>query len=270
MVNDVELFYETTGSGELLVLVHGSWGDARSWDSVVAPLAERFEVVALDRRGHSRSKDGVAPGSLRQDAEDLAALIEHLGGSRAHVVGNSFGGSVTLTLAAARPDLVASAAVHEPPLFAMLEDAEGDTGAELTAMDQAIAGVVELLEAGENAAGARQFVETVALGPGMWDRLGEAERETFVHNAPTWLDESRDQAGLSLDAAALAASRVPLLLTYGTESKAAFGAVVSELAIGAPAVEVRAIDGAGHVPQRTNPEALLAALFTFQDQLSRP
>lgn len=151
----------------------------------------------------------------------------------------------------------------------MLEDVEGDTGAELAATGRAIASVVELLEAGEDAAGARQFVETVALGPGMWDRLGDTDRETFVQNAPTWLDESRDPAGLSLDAAALAASDLPLLLTYGTESKAAFGAVVDELAILAPAVEVRAIDGAGHVPQRTHPEALVAVLFAFHDQLAR-
>lgn len=112
-------------------------------------------------------------------------------------------------------------------------------------------------------------METVALGPGMWDRLGATERETFVLNAPTWLDESRDPAGLWLDPAALAASDVPLLLTYGTESPPAFGAVVDKLKLLAPSAQVRAFDGAGHVPQRTHPEALVAVLFAFHDQLSR-
>ena len=97
-LNGVELYYETVGAGPRLVLTHGSWTDGSGWAPVVAALAERYEVVTWDRRGHSRSESGAGPGSRAEDAADLAALIEHLGGGPVHVAGNSYGAIVTLTL----------------------------------------------------------------------------------------------------------------------------------------------------------------------------
>ena len=55
VVNGVQLRYEVVGSGEPLVLVHGSWGDHHNWDLLVPLLVDRFQVVAYDRRGHSDS-----------------------------------------------------------------------------------------------------------------------------------------------------------------------------------------------------------------------
>jgi pimeloyl-ACP methyl ester carboxylesterase len=52
-VNGVHLYYERSGSGEPLVLVHGSWGDHLVWAAMAPLLAERFDVVSYDRRGHS-------------------------------------------------------------------------------------------------------------------------------------------------------------------------------------------------------------------------
>ncbi len=120
-VNGVELYYETMGTGDCLVLTHGSWTDGTGWDRVVGALAERYQVVVWDRRGHSRSQAGDGPGSRAEDAADLAGLIEHVGGQPVHVAGNSYGAIVTLTLVISRPELVATATVHEPPLWALLE-----------------------------------------------------------------------------------------------------------------------------------------------------
>ena len=103
--NGVKLYYEEAGSGQPLVLVHGSWTDLRSWDMVVPSLAERFRVVTYDRRGHSRSERPAGQGSVHEDVADLAAVIESLGLAPAHVIGNSFGGSIVLRLAAERPEL---------------------------------------------------------------------------------------------------------------------------------------------------------------------
>ncbi|MGH9110997.1 MAG: alpha/beta fold hydrolase [Acidimicrobiales bacterium] len=267
-INGVDLFFETTGRGDRLVLVHGSWGDARNWDMVVGSLAERFQVVTWDRRGHSRSADGQGAGSRHEDAADLAALIEHLGGGPAHLVGNSYGASITLTLVATRPELVASAAVHEPPLFALLEGTvDSDLAAALSATDRALASVVELLEAGDHPGAARRFVETVAFGPGAWEQLPESIRQVFVANAATYLDECRDPDGLSIDRAALAATTVPLLLTHGTLSPPLFPAVIGELATLVPHARVETITGAGHVAHTTHPQDWIATLLRFHDGL---
>ena len=87
-VNGVELAVEQSGDGDPLVLVHGSWGDRTGWVFVEEELAKQHHVVSYDRRGHSSSPP--ATGTRRDDEDDLAALIEHLGLVPAHIVGNSF------------------------------------------------------------------------------------------------------------------------------------------------------------------------------------
>lgn len=112
-INGAELYYELSGSGDPLVLVHGSWVDHTSWQLVVPDLARSFRVLAYDRRGYSLSERPLGQGSRREDEEDLAALVEALDLAPAHVVANSFGGSIALGLAARRPDLFRSLIVHE-------------------------------------------------------------------------------------------------------------------------------------------------------------
>jgi pimeloyl-ACP methyl ester carboxylesterase len=94
-INGVNIFLEEFGSGDPLVLVHGSWVDHMEWPFVVPLLSPRFRVVVYDRRGHSQSERLPAQGSVREDVADLAAIIERTG-APAHVVGSSFGASISL------------------------------------------------------------------------------------------------------------------------------------------------------------------------------
>ncbi len=75
-INGANLFYELTGSGDPLVLVHGSWVDHSSWQLVVPDLTRSFRVMTYDRRGHSLSERPLGQGSRREDEEDLVALME--------------------------------------------------------------------------------------------------------------------------------------------------------------------------------------------------
>jgi pimeloyl-ACP methyl ester carboxylesterase len=108
--------------------------------------------------------------------------------------------------------------------------------------------VVSLLTAGESTEGARQFVETIAFGPGAWMELPEQVRETFVSNAPTWLDEVHDPEALEIDLAGLRRCAAPALLTMGDQSAPFFPAVVNRVASALPAAKTRTLAGAGHVP----------------------
>ncbi len=60
------------------MLVHGSWADTTQWEPVVPGLAEHFEVITYDRRGHFRSERPATRGSVDEDGDDLAALLEAL------------------------------------------------------------------------------------------------------------------------------------------------------------------------------------------------
>jgi pimeloyl-ACP methyl ester carboxylesterase len=253
-VNGVRLYYELHGSGEPLVLVHGSWGDARNWRLVVPGLAESFRVVVYDRRGHSRSQRPDTPGSVDEDGDDLAALLEALDLAPAHVVTNSYGGNIALRLATRRPEVFRSLSCHEPPLFSLLED-DPELRELLQQGARSDQAVGRRIAQGDHEGAARQFVEEVAFGPGAWDsKLPPELRAIFVDNAPTYLDELEDPSQLWADEGALAQLELPVRLTQGSQSPPAFPAVIDRLVELIPRVLREIINGAAHVPQLTMPE----------------
>jgi len=229
---------------------------------VVPALAQRFRVLAYDRRGHGQSERPPGQGSAEEDAADLAALIEGVGLAPAHVAGVSFGGSIALQLAARRPELLRSVAAQEPPLFALLaaDPAHGPVMREVLAR---IGAVVGRLAAGDAEGGTRQFMYTVAFGPGTWEQIPPADRQYLVGNAPTFLDEARDPEAYTLDLAALVACRCPALLTEGAQSPVCFPPVVAMLAAVLPRAQTRVFAGAGHVPIDSHPAEYAAVLAAF-------
>lgn len=252
-LNGIEFYYTVEGAGPGLLLVHGSWGDADNWAQVVPKLAARCTVVTFDRRGHSRSGRPAPPHSVHDDVADLRALIEALDLAPAYVCGNSYGALITLRLAVSRPDLVRGIAVHEPPGVRLLAD---DPATEPFARDyaQRLAPVRSLLEAGDHPGAARRFVDTIALGPGSWKQLPDRVRQTFVRNAPTYLDELHDPDALAVDLPALRLYPKPFLLTRGDHSPPMFALIAERIAAAVPNAERHVYLGGGHVPHLTHPD----------------
>jgi pimeloyl-ACP methyl ester carboxylesterase len=262
-INGVQIHWERDGgAGEPIVLVHGSWGDHRNWAPVVPAFSQSFRVLTYDRRGHSGSERPEGQGSVWEDVADLAALIEHFEHFPAHIIGNSFGASIVLRLAGERPELFRSLIVHEPPLFGLLKD-DPSAQSVLVAVQERMAAVVELLTAGDFTGGARQFVETVAFGPGAWGSLPQATRDTFVFNAPTWLDEVRDPDALEIDISRLRKFSAPALLTVGGQSPPFFPAVVDRIAGALAHVERHTFAEAGHVPHLSHSDEHIHVVTSF-------
>ncbi len=259
-INDIELYYELAGDGtDTVVLVHGSWTDHLSWQFVAPALAERHRVLSYDRRGHSRSERPPMPGSRRLDEDDLAGLIEALDLGAVHLVGNSYGGSISLGLAARRPDLVLSVTAHEPPLLGVTQSDAALT-VEISKVNESLADVVELLRSGDLAGGARQFIDAVALGPGSWQMLPEESRRTFAANAATFLDTMDDPQWADLPEP----DALPVLLTDGDASPAWLPALVATLAATRYGHAQRhTFGGAGHVPHLSHPHAYAAIVDSF-------
>jgi pimeloyl-ACP methyl ester carboxylesterase len=265
-VNGIQIYWEINGDvGAPMVLVHGSWGDHGNWASVVPALSRRFRVLTYDRRGHSRSERPAGHGSVREDVADLAAVLETLQHAPAHVAGNSFGASIVLRLAAERPELFRSLIVHEPPLFGLLKEDPAARPA-LAAVQERIATVVSLLTAGDATEGARQFVDTIAFGPDTWAQFPDQVRETFVFNAPTWLDEVQDPEALEFDLAGLRRFGAPALLTVGDQSAPFFPPVVNRVAAAMPKARTLTLAGAGHVPHLSHPAEYVELVMKFIEE----
>jgi pimeloyl-ACP methyl ester carboxylesterase len=261
-VNGVRLSYAISGRGEHpLVLVHGSWLNRRTWDSVVPHLADSFRVFTYDRRGHGESERPTGQGSIREDVADLAALIEQLGIAPAWVTGQSFGASITLRLAGERPDLFRGIIAHEPPLFSLLAD-DPTLAPMLEGFAQLQAAVAERIASGDHAGAAEQFSEE-ALGAGRWNLFSPEERQMMIEEAPTFLDEANDPDQITFDLARIRGFTRPALLTLGDQTAPVFPPVITKLDDALPFAEVRTMTGAGHPIHLDRPEDWADAITAF-------
>jgi pimeloyl-ACP methyl ester carboxylesterase len=105
-VNDVPLYYEESGSGPPLVLLHGLGSSHRDWWRQVEHFRDRYRVITPDLRGHGRSATPDGPYSIPLFADDVAALLDALDAAPARVVGLSMGGMVAFQLAVSHPEVV--------------------------------------------------------------------------------------------------------------------------------------------------------------------
>jgi pimeloyl-ACP methyl ester carboxylesterase len=228
--------------GPRLLFVHGSVANGEATWAAQRPLAERFELVVLNRRGFPPG-----PDVERVDFADEAGWLERYLEPGTHLVGQSYGGVIALLAAARRPELVGSVTVIEPPAF---DVARGHPAVEaFVAAGEAISGDPETY--------LRGFIDLVGspqpehpLSPGLLQGA-----RTLMVERPPWEAE--------IPLAALAP--IPALVVSGGHS-AAFDAVCDVLEERL-AAERAVLTGAGHGPQRLGApfNALLAEFVTKQN-----
>jgi pimeloyl-ACP methyl ester carboxylesterase len=133
-VNGLTMYYETHGSGRPMILLHGGLGSGEMFGPVLTQLAEHHQVIAPDLQGHGRTADIDRPIDMALMADDIAALIDHLGLDRPDVVGYSLGGGVAMHTAFKYPDkmrkLVAgSASIRRSAIYPEILEQQGQVGA---------------------------------------------------------------------------------------------------------------------------------------------
>jgi len=97
--NGLQMYYEVSGAGEPLVLLHGGTASSASWADDVLIFSQQFRVFAVDLRGHGRTVNPVGELSYRAMAEDILAFCGALGLTQPFFCGHSDGGNVALELA---------------------------------------------------------------------------------------------------------------------------------------------------------------------------
>jgi pimeloyl-ACP methyl ester carboxylesterase len=90
-VNGLEMYHEIHGMGEPLILLHGGFGATGMFGDLLPSLSGGRQVIAADLQAHGRTADIDRPLSSESMADDVAALIRHLGLERADVMGYSMG-----------------------------------------------------------------------------------------------------------------------------------------------------------------------------------
>jgi pimeloyl-ACP methyl ester carboxylesterase len=133
-VNGLNLYYETHGSGRPMILLHGGLGSGEMFGPILPTLTAKHQVTAPDLQGHGRTADIDRPIDIRLMADDIAALIEHLGLDKPDIVGYSLGGGVAFFTAVKYPDkigklVMASANVRRDAIPAEMLAQQGQVSA---------------------------------------------------------------------------------------------------------------------------------------------
>jgi len=108
-VNDVNLHYNTYGSGQSIILIPGWGGSGESWRAeMIKLLAERCTVITYDPRGTGQSEKPNISYTMKMFADDVAGIIKALDQSPAHIMGFSMGGSIAQIVSIEHPVVVKS------------------------------------------------------------------------------------------------------------------------------------------------------------------
>ncbi|MGA9043590.1 MAG: alpha/beta fold hydrolase [Thermoplasmata archaeon] len=254
--------YELLGRGDPTVLVHGSLSDRRTWERVRVGLAPALRVLVYDRRGYGESTGAVRAHPVRDDAADLAELLEALDLFPVHLIAPSYGGAVALRLAADRPEMVRSLDLHEPPFIGLLED-DPATAPEADRLWTAAKAMRSLARSGQPEAALRQVGDALSGEEGAWDRLAPDVQQALLRLVDRWAEELDDPDATRPDRAELAELLIPVLLTTGERSPPFLHRVTSLLADHLPNATLRTLPGVGHVPHLSDPDQFIALVQGF-------
>jgi pimeloyl-ACP methyl ester carboxylesterase len=250
--------YLELGSGEPVVLLHGSASSAVQWHALAEPLAERYRVIAPDLYGYGGTAHwpGWKPFHLECEAEIVLALLGRVN-KRAHLVGHSYGGAIALHVAGLHRDLLRSLTLIEPAAFHLLRGTDAQAFAEITEVARR---VERATASGEYLAGFGRFVD-YWNGPEAWAGVPAEKRYAMAArlpkvaldfhatlNEPTRLEDFRSMT-------------VPTLLLHGTNSRWPTRRICDLLDRILPEARLETIGGAGHMAPVTHREQVNAIVI---------
>lgn len=252
VVDDGLLAYDVRGEGAPVVLIHGGFGDRRTWDALL-PTLGGLRVARYDHRGFGESSAPVGPYS---PVADLMALLDHLGIGRVHLVGASMGGSLALDAAVLRPERVRSVVLVSagPNGFPISEAARAS-----------VAAVFEAARTEGPAAAAERWlrhpmVETTMRSAGAGPHLrAMVEANAAIFTMRHWPVERLVPPA----AERLAAILAPTLVVVGREDVPLVHAMAGAAAEGIPAAELALVDDADHLPHMARPDVVGPLLRDF-------
>ena len=245
----MDLAHESRGEGPPVLLIHGTAGAV--WGTLPEALVRDHRVIVYSRRGFGRSS-GPLGATQAEHARDAAALLEELGTGPATIVGWSMGGVIALELALARPDLVSSLVLVEPPLHAKKHPS--------LAFLRAFAKLTLQRRRDERAA-AETFLRWATRyrdGGCGFELAPPEDREAMLANAPAILAELDVGTGENLKLESAGSIRGPVTLVVGGRSDNVFPRAVARIAKALPDARVERLPQAGHGVPIEQPEELAA------------
>jgi len=262
--NGIVTFYEDTGQGAAIVLIHGHSADLRLWDLQAPALLEAgYRVICYDVRGHGRSSVPPSGYTWENYALDLRDLLDRIAVARAHVVGLSMGGGIALQFALDFPQRVSSLVLVDSALPGFDYSPE-------------FAGAIEELVDAVRAKGPRAAFERLWLRHPLFDgvrrfpqRFELVRTMALAYAAADYYDETPHAPPERQAVDRLAELRAPTVLV-GELDIPDFQLIAEVLAGNIAGARLQVIADSGHVPPLEQPDVFNQALLGFLGGLAAP
>ncbi len=271
-----ELSYVDSGSGAVVLFIHGILGSQRQWAHLLDTIDDDHRVVAPDLFGHGDSAKPTGDYSLSSHAATLRDLLDHLGIERVTLVGHSLGGGIAMQFLYLFPErverlvLVASGGLgREVSLLLRSATIPGAQQVLGVAASAPVLQRVEALGRGAQKVGWRPGADIGAIWHG-FTSLGDREsRRAFLATTRAVIDIG----GQSISAQDHLADvdPVPTLVVWGSKDRMipAWHAINAQRAL--PNCQVELFEGAGHFPHLDDPDRFARLLCDFiTDELDEP
>ena len=282
-VNGTSLAYYERGEGDPMILVHGGVSDLRTWNVIEDRLAARFRVIVYSRRyaWPNPPNDEVQNDLWQQDIDDLEAIINALGLSPVHLVGNSAGAYLGLLLAHRKPKLFRSLVLEEPPVMSIFSLSTPPTLMQVISFlwnypwdffpimkfgIMVMGPAISALKRGNHAASIDIFGKGV-LGTDIYNKITDERREQMLQNLPLAFLLKNVLPPFSEDDAR--SLTVPTLFLSGENTPNYQRPITRRLLALIPGAQEKVISNASHFMHEDNPDGTFEAIFEYTEAICR-
>ncbi|MCK4816974.1 alpha/beta hydrolase [bacterium] len=256
-LDGTNLYYEITGSGPTLVLIHGFALDSRLWDPQFKEFSKNIRVLRYDMRGFGKSD--LSAGEPYSHSKDLKTLLDHLNISKAYILGLSLGGMVATDFILQYPEMVDALITVDSTLG----------GYNLVEFGKSFEGVVELafssgIDKAKVLFGSLDIFKSASMIPDvanqLWNILTDYSGWHFINENPAIsLEPPSIQQLKNID--------TPTLILVGEFDSAEFHEVSNLLHEQIKDSRKEVLSGVGHVSNLENPEQFNNMVLKFLTDL---
>lgn len=251
-VNGLDLYYETYGEGEPLILLHGGLGGIGEFSQILPLLAETRQVIAVELQGHGHTADIDRSMSYETFADDIAVFIEYLGLENADIMGFSLGGGVALQTAIRHPEVVNKLIIVSSPFSRDGIHQEFQAGMSSEMMNAANA---------EGLIGTPMYAYYSSVAPDLEDWASLVDKLGQMLSAD--YDWSEQVAGITAPTLIIAGDSDQLYPAHAAEMFGLLGGGVAGDFVGLPASQLAILPGTSHFSILYRPDLLMPVINPF-------